>query len=313
MDFFLQSVYSSSYYTKVCRKLECHPVQYTIQWTSLKNYQKQYLANPFVRSEVFMDLLNKTKRTQYALLCFFRRHVFAKKRLQECCNKFDFSMTPISEIKPSLLLHTEYQGKKYAFVLTDLFNIVKQALTHNIEIHSAPTHPVNPYTRAPFRNETLYLFFLKVHESHFLMPVLFYEFVRAGFDLSLFLARNEGMLREYAIQSTVNNMAVIEMTAEIRTMLTEIRVFDIASGSYNTILPNVILLPITAIKEFKPWLQLYFVYLYSLSPSLREKSYKKLIKSMMLFTRENPDFGIIKRGVVRAEIQCPPKVNVPYP
>ena len=310
MDYFIKKVFDARY-VDICRRFDTYPVQYTIGWTSLQSYQAQFLTNPFVRNQVFMELLNKTKRTQYAILFFFRRHVFAKKReLQELCNKFDFSMTPIAEIKPSLLFHTEYQGKRYAFVFTDLFNIIKQALTHNIEIHPAPTHAVNPYTRAPFRNETLYLFFLKVHESNFLMPFLFYQYVKAGFDLHVFLARNDCMLREFAIQSTVNGMAPVELYAEIRAMLTEIRVFDVSSGAYKTILPNVTLLPITAIKVFKPWLHLYYVYLYSLSPTLRDKSYKKLIKSMVLFIRENPEFGLVKRGVVRGDIQCPPKVIV---
>jgi len=292
-------------YSQFCENHNKFTVDYTLEWTCLENYVKQYVNNPFVCGAVFMDVLAKTRRTRFVLQRFFRGYL--PRRPKEICNKVDFSMTPISEIKPALLFYSEEQGKRYAFVVSDLLNIVKQALTHNIDIHSAPRHVLNPFTRSPFRNETLYLFFLKVHESHFMMPMLFYRYVKVGFDLKMFLTQNDCMLREYAIRSCVNTMPHQELNVEIRTMLNEIRVFDVASACYKTILPNVALLPATAITQFKPWLHMYYVYQYSLSPALREKSYKKLIQFMVEFIRENPEFGRVKKGVVRATTLSPPK------
>ena len=308
MDFFIKRIYASEYW-KLCLKHNCHPYEYTMDWYTLDEFRARWINNPFTNSTVFSELLTKTVRTRYTLQRLLRR--YKKKDKLEVCNKFDFSMSLISETKPSLLFHVQEGSKTYGFTVTDMFNIIKQALTHNIEIHPSPRRVLNPYTRTPFRQETLYLFFLKVHESTYLMPVLFYNFVKAGLDPQTFLLQNDCLLREYAIKSTVDNLTPAVMHAEIRDMLNTIRIFDVVSASYKTILPNVSLLPGTAVKQFKPWLYTYYVHQFSLSPTLREKSYEKLIQSIILFIRENPEFGSVKKGVVRAKVVSPVKIKLP--
>lgn len=309
MDFFIKRTYASSY-RNLCLKHNCHPHEYTMEWYPLAEFRSRWITNPFTNSTVFSELLTKAVRTRYTLQRLLRRYKKRKDKV-EVCNKFDFSMSLISDAKPSLLFYVHEGGKTYGFTISDMFNIIKQALTHNIEIHPVPRRVVNPYTRTPFRNETLYLFFLKVHESTYLMPVLFYNFVKANLDPQTFLLQNDCFLREYAIKATVDNLSPVIMHAEIREMLNDIRIFDVASASYKTILPNVSLLPGSAVKHFKPWLYTYYVHQYSLSPTLREKSYKKLIHSMMVFKRENPDFGLIKKGVVRTTVVSPVKILMP--
>jgi hypothetical protein len=138
-----------------------------------------------------------------------------------------------------------------------------------------------------------------------LMPTLFFHFVKVGFDLKIFHLQNEGMLREYAIKNTVDALGPATMHSEIREMIQDVRVYDAVSATYKTILPNVKLLPCSVLKHFKPWLYMYYVHLYSLSPATREQSYKKMIRSMVTFAAENPNFGVIKKGVVRTEINSP--------
>ena len=309
MDFFIKRTYISEY-RKLCLKHNCHPFEYKMDWYPLAEFRARWITNPFTNSTVFSDLLTQAVRTRHILQRFFNRFMKKKDKL-EVCNQFDFSMTPVSDVKPSLLFYIQEGGRTYAFTISDMFNIIKQALTHNIEIHPVPRKVVNPYTRTPFRNETLYLFFLKVCESTYLMPVLFYNFVKAGLDPATFLLQNDCFLREYAIKATVDNLTSAVMHAEIRDMLNDIRIFDVASASYKTILPNVSLLPGSAVKQFKPWLYTYYVHQYSLSPTLREKSYKKLIQSMVLFIRLNPEFGSVKRGVIRTTVVCPVKIRLP--
>jgi len=313
MDFFFKKVAHSRFYKDACERNDCFPIAYHFQWYGLQNYEKYWLNNPFVRRNVFMELLWKTMQTRRVLWRFFKRSVFEKRcKKNEFCNMFDFSMTPVAEIKPSLLFFVREDGHKYAFQISDFFNIIKQAITRNIEIHPAPTMVVNPYTRAPFRHETLYLFFLKVYESNMLMPMLFHQFVKAGFDLNLFLTRNECLLREYAIRSTVEAMPAAIISAEVRAMLNDMRVFDALSGSYKTVLPNVALLPSKSLTIFKPWLHLYYVHLYSLSPTLREKSYKKIFQAMVRFIRDNPEFGVVRKGVVRSDLVSLPETPVGF-
>ena len=314
MDIFVKQTYNTQY-TDLCCKYNRHPVKYDAKtlWTkSLSDYHKSWLANPFVNGNVFFDILYVSRRNFNIIKMFFRRCKPPKNRL-EICNKFDFSMSLLSEIKEKMLFYVEDNSKLYAFTITDLLNIINQALTHNIEIHSCPKVVLNPYTRTPFRYETLYLFFLKVHQSDYIMPNLFYQFVKVHFNLNSFLTRNECVLREHANKATVDNFRPVVVYSEIRNMLQDIHVFDVITGANKTILPNAKLLPGFALTHFKSWLYAYYIYVYSLSPTLRDRSYKLLVRSLMLFVKENPDFGQIKNGVVRTVIVSPPKIQTHQP
>jgi hypothetical protein len=124
--------------------------------------------------------------------------------------------------------------------------------------------------------------------------------------------QNECILREYAIQNTVDNIVPSVMHNEIRGMLNEIRVFDVFTATHKSILPNANLLPAAAVNHFKPWLKTYYIYLYSLNPTFREKSYKKLIRSINLFVIENPDFGVKKNGVIQTIVVSPLKMELQH-
>ena len=301
MDVFLQRVYELEY-VKLCHHYHVHPTCYTVGWGSYEFFYKNWVNNMFLKSDVFVDLLVKTNRTRFALRRFFVRFVKSKRQR---CNDNDLSMTPLSEWKASRLFDVHHGTKKHAFTIPDMFNLIKQALTNNVEIHPCPREVVNPYTRAAFRHETLYLFYVKVRQSHCMIPMLFYQFVKVGFNLKLFLLQNECMLREYAIRSTLDAMPPVALNLEIRDMLCDIRMFDAVSRTQTTIIPNALLLPCSCLHAFKPWLKAYYYYIYSLSPLHREHCYKKLTKAMIEFVVSNPEFGVVKRGVVRAVIDKP--------
>lgn len=303
MNYCLKHVYTK-YYTTLCEKHARHPIKFDLVWNGLAAYNKQWLNNIFVTRAIFLEILIKATHTKYTLQRFFK-----SKKPKDPCNKFDLSMVPIAHANPSLLFYVYENGKYYAFLICDMFNIIKQSLTHNIDMHANPKIIINPYTRTPFRHETLYLFFLKVYESHFLIPPLFFSFVKAGFSLSTFLMRNECVLRDYAIEATVDSFTSIFLHAEIRQMLQDVRVFDVTSAAYITIIPNVSLLPAKTMSYFKPWLHAYYIHNYSLSPMTRERSYKKLIKSIVLFRQENPEFGTKKNGIIHTTIVSPLKMS----
>jgi hypothetical protein len=52
--------------------------------------------------------------------------------------------------------------------------------------------------------------------------------------------------------------------------------------------------------------------MYSLSPTLREKSYKKIFQAMVRFIRDNPGFGIVRKGVVRSDLVSLPETPVGF-
>ena len=301
MDFFLQRVYDLDY-VKLCTHYYVHPIRYTVIWESYSIFFKKWLNNIFVKGEVFSDILMKANRTRFVLRRFFMHKL--KPRRQRC-NDNDLSMTPLSDWNASRLFDVHHGTKKHSFTIPDMFNLVKQALTNNVEIHACPREVVNPYTRAAFRHETLYMFYVKVRQSHCMIPMLFYHFVKVGFNLKLFLLQNECMLREYAIRSTLESMPPVALNLEIRDMLCDIRMYDAVSRTQTTIIPNALLLPCSCLHAFKPWLKAYFTYVYSLSPLTREHCYKKLTKAMIEFVRSNPEFGVVKRGVVRAVLEHP--------
>lgn len=301
MDVFLQRVYELDY-VKLCKHHNVHPTCFTVGWGSYSFFFKNWVDNMFLKGELFLEMLAKANRTRFALRRFFVRMV--KPRHQRC-NDSDMSMTPLSEWNATRLFDVHHGTKKHSFTIPDMFNLVKQALTNNVEIHSCPREVVNPYTRAAFRHETLYMFYVKVRQNHCMIPMLFYHFVKVGFNLKLFLLQNECMLREYAIRSTLDAMPPVALNLEIRDMLCDIRSYDAVSRTERTIIPNALLLPCSCLHAFKPWLKAYFIYIYSLSPLHREHAYKKLTKAMIEFVSANPNFGVVKRGVVRSNLENP--------
>jgi len=301
MNHFFQRVYAV-HYDRLCLAKNLHPNRTIVWCCSLKQFVHQWLNNPFVNRKVFFSLLCITMRTRYALRRFFIRTL---KKRQKSCNSADMSMTPFSEYPETLLFTFRENGKKYTFLLSDMLNMVKQSLTSNIDLHPAPRSVVNPYTRTVFRKETMYLFFVQVHQSRYVMPALFYSYVKNDFDLKAFFQENECILREHAIKTTVDSLTPPTVRSEIRDLFKETKVYDARTNEYLPIIRNADLLPGTALMQFKPWLYAYYIYNYSLNPAYKNKVYRKLVQSMVHFVIENPEFGTVKNHIVQIWMKRP--------
>lgn len=298
MDFFIQKIYKKEY-AALCERNNVHPAALPLSYMSLYQFHKEWVMNPFMSKKVFETILIRAKRVRFTLRRFFVSQLMRKKN---SCNSEDMSMTPLGDIKKSLVFHIRENGKKYTFLVADLINIIKQALTFNTDIHPSPKQVVNPYTRTIFRKETLYLFFLKIYESKFIMPILLQRFATVDFDLKYFAMQNESVLREYAIKSTVESLSPTVARAEIRDFFDIIRVYELTTATYQPIMPNARMLPNSELLQFKPWLHAYYVHSYSLNPTYKNRTYKKLIQSMMRFTTDNPCFGMVKNHIIQTEV-----------
>ena len=301
MDFFFKRIVEV-HYDRLCAVHNIHPTRPIVWCPSLTIFVKQWLNNPFVNGKVFFSLLYIFMRTRYTLRRFF---VKAIKKKQRSCNGEDMSMTPFSDYPEKLLFTFRENGKKYTFLLSDLLNIVKQSLTSNIDLHPAPRSVMNPYTRSVFRKETLYLFFIQVHQSRYVMPPLFYSYVKNDFDLKAFFQQNECMLREHAIKTTVDSINPMVARSEIRDLLKQTKVYDVETHQYNPIVQNAEMIPANVLLQFKPWLYAYYVYNYSLNPAYKNKTYRKLVNNMIQFVFENPEFGKIKNHIVQTLTKRP--------
>jgi hypothetical protein len=278
-----------------------HPVKIDLVWTSLANYYKNWVMNPFVKGIVFETLLTKARRCNFALRRFFLRRLKKK----QCVNKDDLSMTPFSDVSNSLTLILRQAGKNYKFNIVDLLKLVHQGLTANIEMHPTPKHVHHPYTRSPLHPNTLYLLFVKVCESNLIIPPLFLNFARCNFNLNRFFILNEATLRHHAIKNTVESMPLPVLHEEIEEMLLEIRMCKPGASPYETVIPNPRLIPRSELTQFKPWLHGYYIFLHSFNPSCRENTYKILVRDMIEFKKKNPKFGTKVNHIIQTDVTFP--------
>ena len=173
-----------------------------------------------------------------------------------------------------------------------------------MDLHPSPKPLMNPYTRTAFKRETLYLIFLKIHESRLLMPLLFQQFVKTDFNLKKFKTQNLCTLQDYAILATVDSMTDLAVSCELRDVFSDI-FFHKENSFPSTIIPNAKLIPVKVLVKFKPWLHCYYVYRYSFNPFYKEKAYKALVSNMVKFMLENPKFGSKQNYLVQTDFKKP--------
>ncbi len=259
------------------------------------------MSNPFVDRDYFTRVLLLAAKTRNVMRRFFMTALNKKLKAR---NLTDFGMTPLNELNPKILFNVYENRKKFTFSMSDLLNVIKQGLIYNIDLHPCPKPLMNPYTRTFFKKETMYLIFLKIHESNLLMPLLFQQFVKTDFNLKKFKTQNLCALQDCAILATVDSMTDLAVSNELRDILSDIFLHkDHCMPS--TIIPNAKLIPVKVMVKFKPWLHAYYVYRYSFNPFYKEKAYKSLLSDMINFMLENPKFGSKENHLIVTGFKTP--------
>jgi hypothetical protein len=292
MEVFVNAVYTHEK-KKIAAEGELHPYEFEFPKQSIRDFFKMWVDNPFVAKFKFAALYFKANFMRYKLKRFF---IGCLRKRKESQNSTDFNLSPFTLPASSYFFLYEH-GKKYTFSLPHAQKIVLTAITSNVEMILSPVQPTNPYTRQLFRPETIYLIFLKLVETGSLISPLLSYFVSCDCNLQKFTLRHEPIVREYLIERYSKNLSDPNtLRFEIRQMLVDIKV-----------IPNAKSLPKTCLLPFKPWLKVYFTYLYSLNQWLRFNSFQTLQRAATEFLKVNKKFGTMERHIIHTEIESLPK------
>lgn len=248
---------------------------YILQNDNLSGKDKQSLFDIFSKTQKTYNSLNK--------FCFsYKRHKskFFDMNYDLCMNDFD-------TLKSNILFSLFCKKDKtiYRFRISDIINIINNALTYDQNFISTPQQIKNPYTNIPFDKGELYYIYFKIKESPFLMPFLFHQLFIVNFDLEQFRLYNECYIRENSISNFIKSDNIIEKHKYILSMFADYFIY--ANISINFFFPPNIL-----VNHFnKPYLELYLKSLYSLNPDLKFNSNIILTQKLIRFHRLNPNYA----------------------
>jgi len=253
---------------------------------------KNAFISPLLKGYM-LDVYLDAKR---AMLCLRRTVVRHARRRRRSQTTMDLSMCPFGS--PSTRMDVFDKGKKYTFKVSDVLNLIHSSLTHSIEFICDPVAIKNPYTGLEFSNATLYSIYLMLRESAYAVPPLFVLFMGVNFNLDKFEAQYDNLLRDEIIKAHIENLSVSKRREEIRGMLAAVGVFNAITNRVEPIFRSVTVKP-EELDQFKKWLHLYFLHLYSLNTYYSHIAFRALVKNMLRFRKENPTFGFVKakRGI----------------
>jgi len=250
------------------------------------------LANNFVSEPLKGYLFDIFVHAKHRLLVLTRAVVKRVRQRRRSQTTMDLSLAPFGP--PSTRVDVFDSGKKYTFKISDLLNIIHSSLTHSIEFICDPVAIKNPYTGLEFSKPTMYSMYLMLRESTYAVPPLFTLFVGVDFDLERFETQYETILRDCIIKATVNNLTPAKRRDEIREMMSVVGVYNPSSNRQEQIFHLISVRP-EELDQFKPWLHLYFLHLYSLNTYYAHVSFRRLVRAMVQFRTTNPTFGYIKK------------------
>lgn len=248
---------------------------YILQNDNLTEQDKNYLFDIFSKTQKIYTSLNR-------ISFLYKRH---KAKIFDM--NYDLCMNDFNTLKSNILFSLFCKKDKtiYKFRISDIINIINNALTYDENFISIPQQIKNPYTNMPFDKGELYYIYFKIKESTFLMPYLFHQLFIVNFDLEQFRLYNECYIREKSISNFIKSDNIIEKQKYILSMFTDYFIY--ANISIDFFFPPNIL-----VNHFnKPYLELYLKTLYSLNPDLKFKSFIILTDNLIRFHRLNPNYA----------------------
>jgi len=248
---------------------------YILQNDKLSEENKKYLFDVFSKTQKFYNSLNKFS------------FLYKKKNAKIFDMNYDLCMNDFDTLKSNILFSIFCKKDKtiYKFRISDILNIINNALTYDQNFISTPQQIKNPYTNMPFYKGELYYIYFKIKESPLLMPYLFHQLFIVNFDLEQFRLYNECYIREKSISNFIKSDNIIEKHKYILSMIADYFIY--ANISIDFFFPPNIL-----VNHFnKPYLELYLKSLYSLNPDLKFNSSIILTQKLIRFHRLNPNYA----------------------
>jgi hypothetical protein len=257
------------------------PIDYSIQ--SKLSYFKKTIDNIFMNESTrqeFVQVFCKIQRSYWIINKLVRNYKWRKAPYRI---KTDLILNPICETQHNVIT-IMHNNSKYLFTVIDLKNIIENSLTNSPYLYSVPLPPKNPYNNIPFDKSTLYNIYFFMKRGDFVLSNLFHNYFLSNFSLKQFRKDNEVIIRKTHIQGLVTKTDYNELYYDILDMITK-----------NKFTKRMIIDPDFPVKKLvdimRPYLHLYYNYLFSLNISERHSSLHKLNEKLRRFYVFNPRFG----------------------
>jgi len=236
------------------------------------DFEKDFFLMEFYKAQKTYSAFRKL-----ALIFKFKYYKKFEFDMDLCFNKFE-------NLNTSILITLLENNIIYTFRISDLINIINNALLNAPDFFAEPHNIRNPYTNLPFCNANLYNIYFKLNKSNFIMPILFNLYFISNFNLEKFKNENESYIRDKYIDAYVKVDSINDHYEYIMKMF-----YVYHNFIYFTLHP---LFPKkTIVKVFKKYLKPFLLREYSLNPSIREKYHLHLEYKLALFSQLNPEFG----------------------
>jgi len=248
---------------------------YILENKNIDFEDKIHLFHYFSLTQKFYNSLNKFS------------FLYKRKNAKIFDMNYDLCMNDFDTLKSNILFSLFCKKDKtiYKFRISDIINIINNALTYDQNFISTPQQIKNPYTNIPFNKGELYYIYFKIKESPLLMPYLFHQLFIVNFDLEQYRLYNECYIREKSISNFIKSDNIIEKHKYILSMIADYFIY--ANISIDFFFPPSIL-----VNHFnKPYLELYLKSVYSLNPDLKFNSSIILTQKLIRFHRLNPNYA----------------------
>jgi hypothetical protein len=256
-------------------------IEHSIQ--SKFSYFKKTVDNIFMNEQTrqeFIQTFCKIQRVYWVINKLVRNYKWRKAPYRI---KTDLILNPIRETQHNVIT-IMHNNSKYLFTILDLKNIIENSLTNSPHVFSVPLPPKNPYNNIPFDKSTLYNIYFFMKRGDFVLSNLFHNYFLCNFSLKQFRKENEVIIRKRHIQGQVMKTDYHELYYDILDML-----------NTNKHTKRMIIDPDFPMKKLvdimRPYLHIYYTYLFSLNISERHSSLHELNEKLRRFCAFNPKFG----------------------
>jgi hypothetical protein len=232
-----------------------------------------------------LDYFNKIQRIYHA---FSRMAYIYKYKKAKIIIETDLIMNPI-DINNKYTFCLYQNNCKYLFNIHELIKIINNSIANSTHFFYNPIPVKNPYNNIIFNKSTLYNIYFFIKMNTLLTPEIFYYFFKTNFNMNKFVKEYQHLLRDFSIQTYLNNSSNETLRDDINCMIDEFNCVFLKIEKQIIIhheFPDNKLIEI-----MRPYLRLYLLSHYSLIYVIREKSKKDLIKELSNFKKFNPLFG----------------------
>ena len=250
-----------------------------------------------VENEFFTD---KQKKVYMELFAIAQKHYYSFSKLARIWkirkfgyynNDVDLCLKPLDSFPESQKITLIHFEKKYVFRLTDLMNIWIRALTKNDGFSPSPRYPFNPYINRPFRKHHLYNIYLKLMDSHFIIPNLIQSFFKLNMNLTKFELQNYPILKDYAIDNYIKESDTNTLFLDVIHMVETFKI-ELQYAYIDTRLPDDTAKEVVVI--MKPYLRDFFIGLMSCNSLKKELSRSAALNGLRCFFQRFPLFGTLR-------------------